>query len=92
MKVSLLVPLISTLCAALTLKGDSNALSSNAIKIRDNTPPAAPPADNPDNEPDYKPDPKSSTTAPRSKILPYGTNGVDTDEAKDRIFDWDSTY
>jgi hypothetical protein len=87
MRVLLLIPLISSLCTALAVHGSSDKLLSNALSSRaDKTP------DNPDGEDDYT-DPKTNAKIPRSKILPFGQNGVNQpNEAKNRNFDWDSAY
>ncbi|KAH8590600.1 hypothetical protein B0O99DRAFT_691387 [Bisporella sp. PMI_857] len=47
--------------------------------------------DNPDGEDDYT-EPVTGDTIPRSRILPFGENGVNQpDEAKSRKIDWDQT-
>jgi hypothetical protein len=86
MKLLLLLPVLSSLCAALAVGGGTDTpLRSRTLSRRaDST------SDNPDGEDDYE-DPVSKTTTPRSRILPFGENGVNQpQEAKDRIFDWDS--
>ena len=88
MKVLLLLPLVSSLCAALAIHDSPHEPLSNTLSKR------AVPAtkDNPDAEDDYV-DQVTKAEMPASRILPFGENGVNQpDEAKNRIFDWDSTY
>jgi hypothetical protein len=64
---------------------DKPHISSTLSTRADKTP------DNPDGEDDYQ-DPVTKANVPRSRILPFGQNGVDQPpEARDRWFDWDMT-
>ncbi len=88
MRSLLLLPILSSLCAALAVSGGTNErFRSHSLSGRaDKTP------DNPDGEDGYI-DPVSKAATPRSRILPFGDNGVNQPkDAEDRIFDWDSSY